>query len=273
METVIQSSSSKQLEEKMKIMKEKFARLQLADDEIVDSSVRYTHTPTLEDVIDSIRSPIHLEEPAPSTQASKRWDRIRKSIVTSHIDSHSPQINSIVPDIDFDEEEVSNFWLDASVPSPDITAFPEDVILQIDTNDYEPYFERESEPIGLTIKSVPESVITEKRNELEAALFAEKVAMVNDLKSKEVDVMWREHLARVRVMKMEEEAKERLNLEKEKLSQTLIERERQLGREFRRAREDLEAAVQKQNAIVRERFGEVIMNQEVRWRGVEFSSN
>ena len=254
----------------MKLLRERFNIIQQDDDEEISSPLINSQRNSQDNLegsnpkVGDVISPIHesKQQQGKNSLSSERWNLVR-DVVTAKVElEHSLEVAEKSAVKGEDDAILSQFWKDSDIPQPEPAIFPDDILLKFDEPSYEPKFQEDSEPVGLVISRVPETLVREKKQQLEAALFAEKEKLANDLKSKETDVVWREHLARMRVEKLEQEARERIENEKAKLSVSMIERERGMGREFRHAREELELAVRRQQAIVRERFGDVITSKD-----------
>ena len=108
---------------------------------------------------------------------------------------------------------------------------------------------------SIVIGKIPKAAISEQKAVLKARLWEERERSVQLMKTKERDLLWRENLAKKRVEQLEKESRERLQTEKMKVEQKGLDRERLLGREFRRAREALESSVKNQNGQLGEVFG------------------
>ena len=62
---------------------------------------------------------------------------------------------------------------------------------------------------------------------------------------------------------MEQEAVERIRLEKTKLAEAFVQKEAAMGREFRKAREQLESRLEKQQGLVKEKYGDLLLGSKV----------
>jgi hypothetical protein len=151
-------------------------------------------------------------------------------------------------------------WGDSALPTPPAVKI-EDLVQEFSPPEppkYEEEFEGESIPKKLMVSRIPEAVVREQHEKLEQARLEERRRVADELREKQSDIIWREHQARQRVTKLSEEAKERNETQKAKIWDEIDEKEKKIGRDFRRARENLEIAVRRQLAAVRERFGDVI---------------
>lgn len=124
---------------------------------------------------------------------------------------------------------------------------------------YESDFDKECKSISLIVNKIPIDVIKKEKNDLNLIISQEKVRNALELLNKENDIIWRENLARQRILQIEKNSKKKLNdenilniLEGEK-------KEKKIGRDFRRARENLEAGVRRQLVSIRERFGDILI--------------
>jgi hypothetical protein len=127
--------------------------------------------------------------------------------------------------------------------------------------DYKENFTLESRPVELVVSKIPEDLVRARHREIEAA----EAKALNDLtslaKNRERDLLWREHQARTRVTAMETMSRERLQNEIEKIYETKKDKEELLARQFRRAKEDMESFLSKQEAHLQEVHGEVVPDQ------------
>ncbi len=108
---------------------------------------------------------------------------------------------------------------------------------------------------GIVIGRIPKATVQEQKDVLKERLWSERDRAMKAMKKKEEDLLWREVLAKKRVEVHENEAANRIAAEKMKVEESKLERERLLSREFRRARESLEASTRHQNAKMGEVFG------------------
>jgi hypothetical protein len=144
------------------------------------------------------------------------------------------------------------FWQNEELPQLRIQEFQTDFVnpSELQVRDA---FNGAAEPVSLVVSRIPEEVIHQQRLQAEELISHEKEKHQNIIKNKEYELIL-----------LENNAKERLYNEKEKLIDSIIRRERSIGREFRRAREILEASIRRQSAVVREKYGEQITHHEVR---------
>ena len=131
-------------------------------------------------------------------------------------------------------------------------------------SDIELKFEEDAAPLKLEISRVPEEAVQEKKDTIEKALLAQQKVNVETIKKLHTDVIWREDLARKRVNELEQSTKQRINIERTKMVKAALEREKNLGQQFRKAREELEEGIRRQEAAVKEHFGRVLVHNEVR---------
>ena len=123
---------------------------------------------------------------------------------------------------------------------------------------YEADFMEESKPLSLMVNKVPKELIIKQKKLMDTEVQEEQQRNSHDFRLKEGDIIWREHLARQRVLQLEQATRTRLDAEKEKIMWDLDEKEKKVGRDFRRAREDLEMGVKRQVASIRENFGDML---------------
>jgi hypothetical protein len=128
---------------------------------------------------------------------------------------------------------------------------------------YKENFTQESRPVELVVSKIPEEIVRARHREVEAAEAKIRDDLISVAKVRERDLLWREHQARTRVELMETSGRQRLENEAEKLYQEKKEREQLLGRQFRRAKEDMESFLAKQEAHLQEVHGEIIPEQVI----------
>ena len=124
---------------------------------------------------------------------------------------------------------------------------------------FETNFEEESRSVTLLINRVPKELIMKQKQMMEVEIQEEKERNAVEFQRKESDIIWREHLARQRIIQVENSTRTRLNSEREKSLLAVDEKEKKIGRDFRRARENLEAGVKRQLISIQERFGEILI--------------
>lgn len=118
-------------------------------------------------------------------------------------------------------------------------------------------FPEESKSLSVTVNTIPDAVVKERKEAVELSLLSEKERTLEIIKRREVDVVWREHIARERIRKLEEDSAARILAEKEKALKITWQKEQVLGQQFRRVREELEAGVRNQEAAIVESYGEM----------------
>ena len=92
---------------------------------------------------------------------------------------------------------------------------------------------------------------------MEDEILAEQIKTSQLLKKDKADVVWREHMARQRVKQLETESNVRILNVKSLLFEEILERERILGKDFQRAKQHLETDIKKQEASLREKYGDL----------------
>lgn len=165
-----------------------------------------------------------------------------------------------------EDQQLADIWSKDSFFQPyeyDKVAQPDLTLPPIPISDIELKFEEDAEPLKLEISRVPEPAIQEKKDTIEKGLFAQHQANIDTIKKLQTDVIWREDLARKRVIEMENVTKERILIEKSKMIKSALDREKNMGQQFRKAREELEEGIRRQEAAVKEHFGRVLVHNEV----------
>ena len=184
-----------------------------------------------------------------------------------------------------ENEELMAFWDDGTMPIPPIycpvvasSSDGEETEIDADERDgrrerlsittafypppvpsFETNFEEESRSVTLLINRVPKELIMKQKQMMEVEIQEEKERNAVEFQRKESDIIWREHLARQRIIQVENSTRTRLNSEREKSLLAVDEKEKKIGRDFRRARENLEAGVKRQLISIQERFGEILI--------------
>jgi hypothetical protein len=124
-------------------------------------------------------------------------------------------------------------------------------------------FDTTTAPEILEITRIPDDVIDTRKTAIERAHWKEHQATIENVKKTQIDVIFRENLARKRIKEMETKTKEQLLIEKTKIAQLALEKEKKIGQKFRKAREDLESGISRQLGAVREHFGKLTIHRDV----------
>ena len=141
---------------------------------------------------------------------------------------------------------------------PELALPPEEELRAVEGD-----FEAKAEVLGVTVNRVPEEVVAERRRQIEQEIRAQQQLVKDRILQKEADVAYREEDARERLKEREAEARHRLAVEKQKVAAMALEKERALGKDFRRVREKLEAGVKRQQGAIDEKFGHMLVHEEV----------
>lgn len=126
---------------------------------------------------------------------------------------------------------------------------------------YKDNFNLESRPVELVVSKIPEELVRARHKEVEAAEAKVRDDVIAAAKIRERDLLWREHQARTRVESLELSSRKRLENETEKFYEIRNDREKLIGRQFRRAKEDMESFLAKQDAHLQEVHGEIVPEQ------------
>lgn len=226
--------------------------------------------------------------------AADRWDRVRALVVRQKdslkdVEKVGMKFENKQVDEEMEGAELEQYWqssaLDLPPPMPKFTPVLDDIefneldedasyhsVLELPPEleafelppppRYEEEFQEASGNVALTVSRVPESVLSKHQEELDNKLMEERRSTADKIRAKEVDILWRENLARERVIKLEKEAQERIAVEKMKYGQYLQHKEAELSNSFRRAREQLEQGVKAQKAAIYQKYGEYEVDQE-----------
>jgi hypothetical protein len=167
--------------------------------------------------------------------------------------------------LELEDIQLSNLWKKDELYLPysheGKVAKPE-LILPPVAPDLEKTFEEEVQPVKLEISRVPEEAVQEKKETIEKALLSQHRVNVETVKKLQTDIIWREDLGRKRVLELETKAKNKIRVERTKTIESALEREKKMGEQFRKAREELEEGIRRQEAAVREHFGKVLVHNE-----------
>jgi len=128
--------------------------------------------------------------------------------------------------------------------------------------DFEHEFCVSAEQVSVSVSKVPTFVLQQEQSRVESRLFEQRERALSAIQSRESDLVWREHLARQRVESVEEAARRNIAVEREKAEAEFVRREKGLGRDYRRTREQLEAEVKRRNCALMEEFGHVSIGTE-----------
>jgi hypothetical protein len=133
-------------------------------------------------------------------------------------------------------------------------------------------FAAESKNVSLVISKVPEEVIRKKKEQLDAEVIAEKRRDAEGHVKGQANLLFLENAARERVQRLQDEALVTVKKERSDMVAELHSREASIGREFRRAREALEADLGRQQAALSEKHGQQLSGDpsisrrfEVQW--------
>lgn len=206
-------------------------------------------TSILNSSVSDLRRPATAGEESPRAQESPRLSNFRT--LNAQLESEDMKLNEIWGASDF----VKPFILSSS-QKPDVS-------LPSDEMDVGSQFSIGVDDIKIQINKIPEEVVTKKKEAVEKAMLDQHRKTLDDVKKMKIDTVWRENLARKRIEEMEKDARDRLNAERKKMMELAIRKETAIGREFRKAREELEAGIQRQQGAVKEHFGKILIYNEV----------
>lgn len=279
-----------ELEKKMNQMREKFKLLQLEEDENKEDEIASPAPIVSNEGLSSKK----VESSPASTQpnlAIKRWDRLRRIVKSDNstankVLSGKLPIKFVIPSasqtpagsprpdegkeadsmaaLELEDIQLNDMWNSENFFKPydlDSETVPA-VEVPVFSDDMDRVFEEELNKIKIEISKIPEQAIEERKEAIETVNYNQHKSVLDNIRKLQTDIIWRENLARQRVKAMEEEAKYRLLIEREKMVQMALEKEATLGIKFRQAREELEEGIKRQQAAVREHFGKVLINND-----------
>jgi hypothetical protein len=198
-----------------------------------------------EDTIDSVDE-INKDENLISLSNEVTNDRVGEIIADAN-----------VTDSLDDESILIDFWENRDIPSADLTEIDISVRLPDSVKAYNEEFVENSKELSLNISKLPEDIIYKQREAMEESLIYEKYKITQEIKKKEADVVWREHLARERLKVIEFDSALRLRKEKEKFTENVLEKEKYMGDVFRRAKFTLEKDLMAKQGTIKEKYGEL----------------
>ena len=202
------------------------------------------------------------------TNASSMWRKVRGSIIsgrvvnqeTSNISISSASNVISQESLEQQDAELMEYWKQSSpAPSFSVTIPSNKPINKM--VEFETLIGIETDDIALTINKIPEDMLLEQRVAQEQAVLQERINFLNEIKSKEFELLYKENQTMNRVMTMEHKARQRMRAEKEKVHEYTIDNEKKISRQFKRARESLENSIKRQYSKIREYFGELLIGQ------------
>mmetsp|Transcript_18910 Transcript_18910/g.31567 ORF Transcript_18910/g.31567 Transcript_18910/m.31567 type:complete len:1169 (-) Transcript_18910:236-3742(-) len=123
--------------------------------------------------------------------------------------------------------------------------------------DYVGAFSESSKPQKMTVSKVPQDLVVQQMKEREEVEAKMRYTELDKVKKVEGDLLYREHVARQRVQELETVSKQRLRAEKEKMHIDFVQREYNLERDFKRAREEMETFLEKKHTVLKEEVGDL----------------
>lgn len=205
-------------------------------------------------------------------------DLLPRPIIKNDISQDSDDKNDIESDMEIiDDTSVINleFWNSLSVPKPPSPSMSPSLILEdalistaASTNvgsgtAYDEEFLKESANLSLSVSKVPKEVLIEQQKRIDEESISTRQKNIEIMKRRDTDILWREHLARERILQKEAQTKIQNEYDLKKLHQEANEREEFLNRQFRKAKEDLEEFVKTQQAQLVEVHGKLEEGNEV----------
>jgi hypothetical protein len=177
-------------------------------------------------------------------------------------------LDEILLDLKNEDAELMQLWADENIPpAPQMVDTSDEKVGYVpgpppEVKNYMTRFQNVADAQGVEISRVPEEVVERHEEDMERFVRKEQMEELGRMKRIEADLLWRENEARRRVLVAEEKAKEDIrNFRMQNIDQSAA-RERNLYRQFRRAKQDLEEGLSDQKAVLRERYGEVTSSIE-----------
>jgi len=267
--------------ERMNKMREKFKSLQINEETDMDENIELTYNNANNINSNIIINNDILNEETKKNSAASRWNKLKlvvRAVDTKNELEYLPlsprkkkskdeeKDSNLTNDktIGLEDVELDEYWLNNKIPDPfiDIDNSLSNLYKQTTPN-FESDFESQAKSYSLLVGKISQDKVNEEKEKIEYSIFEKQRKNIEQMKQKEADIIWREHLARVRVNEMELEARARINVEKEKSSNIWLDKTRELGIEFRKVRETLESGLKKQHAAVVETYGNLLVHEEV----------
>lgn len=172
--------------------------------------------------------------------------------------------------LELDDVALNQIWTDGSLPElpePPIEPPTLSIVSDIDTLRFDMYtdiFQEAAQPLKVTVNRIPEEVVHERKADIERQAQEERLIMLEKLRQREEDIDFRETTAREALKVKEQEARRRLDAEKQKVASLALKKQRALAQDFRKMREDLEQGIKKQHGAIKENFGRLLIHEEAR---------
>ena len=173
--------------------------------------------------------------------------------------------------IELEDIGLSKIWTDDSLPElPDTTSdLPTFSLIseieELKSDLYSDLFNEESKQLKVSVSRIPEEIVNERKAEVERIAQEERLIMLEKLRKREEDIDFRENTARDALRTKEQEARQRLDAEKQKAASLALRKQKKLSEDFRKMREDLEMGIKKQHGAIKENFGRLLVHEEVRF--------
>ena len=194
------------------------------------------------------------------------WNKLRQTVATGNSVRQSAEITetpiTVITQESLEQQdaEMMNYWKQPmSIPKFNINIPSTKPINTMD--EFEKSIGIDTDDIALTINKIPQNILNEERITQEKAVLQERINFLNEIKSKENDLLFKENQALTRVITMEQKARQRMRIEREKVNEYTVDNEKKITRQFKRARESLEDSIRRQYSKIREYFGDFLIGQ------------
>jgi hypothetical protein len=217
------------------------------------------------------QSPIDVRQSLPTSLQSRSNSLLIRS-TNNNEDSPRPmesprqtqfrQVNALLESEDI---RLNDMWKDPGLFKPFSVEAEKRPQLSMPewSDDIESQFAIGVNDIQIAINKIPEESIMEKKEAVERATLEQHKRTLDEVKRFKSDTIWRENLARKRIEALDLEQREKMKIERQKVMQLALRKESVINREFRKAREELEIGIRRQEAAVKEHFGKVLVFNEV----------
>lgn len=220
----------------------------------------------------SLRGTPLISSPTDSPQLSPRQlsPRLKRKVIKrpSEGDLEQKVEDAAMANIELEDITLGQLWTDDDIvpfeAPPDVPSLS----LISDREEFEgvmtaEVFNEDSEQLRVTVSRIPEAVVQAKKEEIERKVQEERLQMLQKLRDREKDIDHREISAKDAVQAKEQEARRRLDAEKQKAAALALKKQRNLAQDFRKMREELEVGIKRQQGAVKEHFGKMLVHEEV----------
>lgn len=125
---------------------------------------------------------------------------------------------------------------------------------------YEKLFIEESIPLSLLINKIPLADIIKEKERIEKAIHEEEQKKILEQKKRDLDLLHREKIIKENITNINNKNIKNLKIEKLKNLEIYDNNEKNMYKNFRKARENLEYDLKNQLSAIKERFGDMLLS-------------